>query len=61
MTTPTQLTCLQEGLFVFELDNPGYWYGRPMAVNVVVYCNFAPQFELREILYGSTQETTSTR
>jgi hypothetical protein len=43
-------------MHVFEVINIGRWYGSPMAVDVTVYCDFPPEFQLRELRYGSTQE-----
>jgi len=45
--------CKQRAFFVFECTNIGYWYAKPTAINVTVFCNFAPDFELLELRYGS--------
>lgn len=42
--------------FEFDVVNVGHWYGSPIAVDVTVYCNFALEFELYELRYGSVQE-----
>lgn len=48
-------------LFVFEIVNVGHWYGSPIAVDVTVFFNFSREFELRELRYGSTQESVNTK
>jgi len=48
-------------LFVFDVVNLGHWYGSPIAVDVTVFFNFSPEFELRELRYGSTQEHVNTK
>jgi hypothetical protein len=52
--------CGEEAKYVFELVNRGHWYGSPMAVDITVYCDFPPEFELREMRYGSVQEHETT-
>jgi hypothetical protein len=56
LVSSINLRCGQESLISFALVNDGHWYGSPMAVDVTVFCNFPPAFELREIRYGSVQE-----
>ena len=48
-------------LFVFDIVNLGHWYGSPIAVDVTVFFNFSPEFEPRELRYGSTQEHVNTK
>lgn len=50
-----KVICSEEVLLIFECLNVGYWYAKPMAVNLTIYCNFDLQFKLIELLYGSTQ------
>lgn len=50
--------CKQRVFFIFECTNIGYWYAKPTALNVIVFCNFAPEFELLELRYGSNQAYT---
>lgn len=59
MLSPRRLECNSVVRCVFEIRNVGHWYGSPIAVDVTVYCNFPPAFELQEILYGSVQELHS--
>lgn len=40
----------------FELRNVGYWYALPPAIDITVYCNFDPAFDLVGLGYGSQQE-----
>ena len=47
--------CKQRVFFIFECTNIGYWYAKPTALNVTVFCNFSPGFELLELRYGSNQ------
>lgn len=60
LRSPARLQCGTESLIVFEVVNIGHWFGSPMAVDVAVYCNFPPVFQLRELRYGSVQEHTNT-
>lgn len=53
--SPGPHPCDTEVVFRFGLTNVGHWYGRPMAINTTVFCNFSPQFRLLELKYGSTQ------
>src|ERR1035438_1803076 len=46
--------------FIFEFENIGHWYAIPPVINLVVFCNFEPTFELVELRYGSAQEISST-
>jgi hypothetical protein len=55
MLSPGRLICREESLFVFEFSNAGHWYGRPTAIDVVVFSNFPPEFRLLELRYGSDQ------
>ena len=50
----------QSQLFVFEVVNVGHWYGSPIAVDVTLFVNFSPQFELIELRFGSVQELVNT-
>lgn len=54
------LGCNTEIIFDFEVRNIGYWYASAPAINITVYCNFDPAFNLSELRYGSTQETINT-
>jgi hypothetical protein len=54
------LQCNETVMFVFEFTNVGYWYAKPVAINVLVFCNFAPEFELIELRYGSSQSYADT-
>jgi|HubBroStandDraft_5_1064220.scaffolds.fasta_scaffold329822_2 hypothetical protein len=56
MLKPSILACGEIGHFVFEFSNVGHWYARPTAIDVVVFCNFAHEFKLMELRYGSVQE-----
>jgi|ERR1700693_52912 len=58
--TPTLLYCNEAVLFRFEFTNRGYWYAKPTATDVVVFCNFALEFELIELRYGSVQSYSDT-
>lgn len=60
MVSPSSLCCAEESQLVFEFGNVGHWYAKPMAINVVAFCNFDPQFELLEIAYGSVQAYKDT-
>jgi len=40
----------------FELQNVGYWYALPPAIEITTYCNFDPAFDLIGLGYGSQQE-----
>jgi len=60
MSTPKTLRCNETILFVFEFTNIGYWYAKPPAINIMVFCNFAPEFKLVELRYGSSQAYTDT-
>jgi hypothetical protein len=60
MLSPESLPCDTEAMHVFEFLNIGRWYASPMAVDLTVYFNFPPAFELREVRYGSVQEHRST-
>lgn len=57
---PHRVPCSSEALFTLDFENVGYWYAKPIAVNVIAYCNFDPHFKLREIRYGSVGELSST-
>lgn len=48
-------------VFVFDIVNLGHWYGSPIAVDVTVFFNFSPEFELRELRYGSAQEQVNAK
>jgi hypothetical protein len=63
LLSPALNQCLTDEahLFVFDVVNIGHWYGSPIAVDVTVFFNFSPEFELREIRYGSTQEHVNTK
>lgn len=52
--------CDEVDTHIFEIVNVGHWYGSPMAVDVVVFCDFPPVFQLEELLYGSVQEHRNT-
>lgn len=52
----SELLCGNEIIFKFKISNIGYWYAKPIAVNLVVYCNFDKQFDLRKMFYGSVQQ-----
>ncbi|MBN1920418.1 MAG: hypothetical protein JW892_04185 [Anaerolineae bacterium] len=60
MSTPKTLQCNETILFVFEFTNIGYWYAKPPAINMIVFCNFAPEFKLVELRYGSSQAYADT-
>jgi hypothetical protein len=60
MSNSRILECNEIVLFVFEFTNVGYWYAKPVAINVAVFCNFAPEFDLVELRYGSSQSYTDT-
>jgi len=40
----------------YDIKNIGHWYALPPAIDVVVYLNFDPLFDLIGIGYGSQQE-----
>ncbi|MHB8413798.1 MAG: hypothetical protein ACYDB1_00180 [Acidiferrobacteraceae bacterium] len=61
MLTDANLKRGEETKFIFEFTNRGHWYGSPTAVDVTVFCNFDPAFDLREIRYGSIQEIVGTK
>jgi len=50
------IRCNREAVFVFEVNNVGYWYGVAPAIDITIFCNFDPAFELKELKYGSEQE-----
>src|SRR5665213_2458854 len=50
------LDCGNEVTFIFEIYNVGYWYAAAPALNITLYCNFDPAFDLVELRYGSIQE-----
>jgi hypothetical protein len=54
------LVCASEVNFIFEIYNVGYWYGAAPALDIMVFCNFDPSFELSELRYGSVQELSNT-
>lgn len=60
MNSAKILTCDCEQICVFDFINQGHWYARPTAIDVIVFCNFDPRFELIECLYGSTQSYSNT-
>ena len=54
------LACSSDVTFIFEIYNVGYWYGATPALDIIVFCNFNPSFELAELRYGSVQELSNT-
>ena len=40
----------------YDLKNRGHWYALPPAIDIVVFCDFDPRFELVGLGYGSQQE-----
>lgn len=52
--------CGEEFTLDCEIYNIGYWYGTPPAINIMIYFNYDPIFDLRELHYGSAQEITNT-
>lgn len=50
----------EEVIFIFECINIGYWYAKPVAIDVTVFCNFEPEFKLKELGYGSSQTFRDT-
>lgn len=42
----------------FKVINKGHWYAQPMAIGLVIYCNFDESFEILRLRYGSRQENT---
>lgn len=42
----------------FKVINRGHWYARPMAIGLVIFCNFDEDFKLLRLRYGSRQEKT---
>ncbi len=50
-----------EKVFRFQLINVGHWYAKPSAVDIMVFCNFDPAFDLKSIHYGSVQEYENTK
>lgn len=60
MVAPRAIECSTEHTLIFEFGNVGHWYAKPMAVNVVVYCNFDPHFNPIEIAFGSVQAYKDT-
>jgi|GEM_PF-2107199 len=55
-TEPQTARINETKLFKFPFKNIGYWYAKPIIVNMTVFVNFEPTFELKEIRYGSVQE-----
>src|SRR5689334_14226942 len=47
--------CGSQIKFIFEFVNIGHWYASPTAIDLVVFFNFVPAFELKELRYGSAQ------
>lgn len=45
----------QRTILIFELFNAGYWYAHPVVINLTLFFNFDPEFELLESRYGSAQ------
>ncbi|MBI3124781.1 MAG: hypothetical protein HYZ10_10300 [Ignavibacteriales bacterium] len=56
MTCDQPIYCNEETNFLFELENVGHWYAKPMVVNLIIYFNFDNQFTLNFLKFGSTQE-----
>ncbi len=54
------LPCGKTVTFIFGFSNIGHWYAKPMAINLVAFCNFDAAFELIELRYGSTQSFVNT-
>lgn len=54
------LSCDSEDIIIFNFFNRGHWYAHPTAVDVVVFFNFNPKFELIECRHGSTQSYSNT-
>jgi hypothetical protein len=61
MLTSSSLHCGVESTHIFAVENAGHWYASPMAVDVMVYCNFDPAFQLQRMRYGSIQEHVNTK
>ena len=60
MLNPPAQDCSATTRFVFKFTNVGHWFAKPAAINVVVFCNFSPEFELVELRYGATQQFSNT-
>lgn len=44
----------------YELKNRGHWwYALPPAIDITVFCDFDPKFDLIGLSYGSQQETVA--
>jgi hypothetical protein len=53
---PLTLNKNETGLLKFRFKNIGYWYAKPMVVNMTVFINFEENFDPIEIRFGSIQE-----
>lgn len=54
---PARQPCSKLLALHYDLKNCGHWYALPPAIDVVVFCDFDPRFELIGLGYGSQQET----
>jgi hypothetical protein len=45
---------------VFVFKNRGYWYAKPIIVNMTIYINFDSAFDLVEMRSGSSQQNINT-
>jgi len=50
------ILCGDEINFKFCVQNIGHWYAKPMAINLIVYCNFSKELELKKMFFGSIQQ-----
>jgi hypothetical protein len=56
LIAPQRIRRGEEVTIIFEVTNIGHWYAKPSAINVTIFFNFDPAFDLIESRYGSTQE-----
>ena len=55
------LKCGSKSTIKFYIKNMGYFYAKPMVINLEVFFNFSVEFNLDKILYGSILEKSSNR
>ena len=57
---PTSSNPGERVMYVIVFKNRGYWYAKPMIVNMTIYINFDSMFDLMEMRSGSLQQNIST-
>lgn len=55
-TGKTQFRPIQKAVLEFTLQNIGHWYAKPVAIDNTFYFKFDPQFQLKNVRYGSMLE-----